>query len=288
MKRIINAIVILSFVLTTLFTSPKTLARTYEKDLLGVFLDALPVEFYVKAVIPSQVNKREDLNKDIPILMFHNVAPWRFYDSQLSKSLTVEPKLFREMMDYLYKHNFTPITLKELNEIWQGKGTMPQKPIVLTFDDGDYGVYKYAYPVLKERKFHFVVFLITRYINVKTRFYLKKSQILEMLNSGLCEIGSHTRDHVNLKKCSLPTLYYEISASTSDIKNLLHYTPTSFCYPFGGYTPISIEVLKKYGYNMGTTENYGFANKSQNHLLLRRIRIDGRDSLSEFIRKVGN
>jgi peptidoglycan/xylan/chitin deacetylase (PgdA/CDA1 family) len=287
MKKTFRIILILLF-FAALFTSGKAHVQALGRGVFGDFLDALPINFYVKVVASSQDNNCNDINKEIPILMFHNVAPLTQHASSLSKSLTIKPELFSEMMDYLAKNNFTPITLKELNDIWQSKTAMPKKPIVLTFDDGDYGVYKYAYPVLREKNFHFVVFLITRYLNKHTSFYMNKNDVLEMLDSRLCEVGSHTRDHVNLKKCYSSTMFYEISTSTSDIKKSLHYVPTSFCYPFGGFTNASIKVLEKYGYNMATTGIPGFASKNQNHLLLKRIRIDGRDPLSEFVHKVGN
>ncbi|MGB9694552.1 MAG: polysaccharide deacetylase family protein [Caldisericaceae bacterium] len=283
MKKVVILFVIVISVL--LFLNPGSNADVYSYKYFDGFLDAIPVDFYVKPLIQSKDTISN--NEAVPILMFHNVGPWSDNSSNLSKSLTIQPKLFGEMIDYLYKNNFTPITLKELDDIWKGNTPMPQKPIVLTFDDGDQGVFQYAYPLLKEHHFHFVLFLITRYINRNTHFYMKRSEILEMLNSGLCEVGSHTRDHVNLGKRSKAIILYEVGSSTSDIKKYLSYTPTSFCYPFGGYSYTAIQVLKKFGYNMATTEIPGVANKDSNHLILRRIRIDGRDPFITFVYKVG-
>ncbi|BAL80266.1 polysaccharide deacetylase family protein [Caldisericum exile] len=222
----------------------------------------------------------------VPILMFHNVAPIPPNASELKKSLTVDPKLFESMMEYLKKNGFTPITLKELNKIWAGKMPMPLKPIVLTFDDGDKGVYEYAYPILKKYNFHFVIFLITKYTGMHTHFYMSKTEVKEMHDSGLCEIGTHTRDHVNLKKTPLITKIYEIKTCTNDVKRLFNYTPTSFCYPFGGFDRESVELLKANGYTMATTVIPGVANSKDNPLLLPRIRIDGRENLKAFIMKV--
>lgn len=222
----------------------------------------------------------------VPILMFHDVAPLTQDASELRKSLTIEPKLFESMMEYLSKNGFTPITLKELNEIWKGNGPMPKKPIVLTFDDGDKGVYEYAFPILKKYNFHFVVFLITKYTPMHTKFYMNKKEVKEMLDSGLCEVGTHTRDHVNLRRVPLLTKVYEIKSCTNDIKKLFNYTPTSFCYPFGGFDRDSVSILKAYGYTMATTEIFGVATSRDNPLILPRIRIDGREGLNAFIAKV--
>ena len=119
---------------------------------------------------------------------------------------------------------------------------MPPKPIVLTLDHGDHGVYQYAYPALKRYEFHFVVFLITRWAPVHTVFYMGKSDVLDMLKSGLAELGSHTRNHVDLHKVSPIRTLYEVCVSKRDIKKLFDYNATSFCFPFGGHTKIAIGI----------------------------------------------
>jgi peptidoglycan/xylan/chitin deacetylase (PgdA/CDA1 family) len=223
---------------------------------------------------------------NIPILMYHDVAPWTKFMTKLSKSLMVQPDEFNAQMDYLEKNNYTTITLKELNLVWEGKMVMPKNPIVLTFDDGDAGVYQYAYPILKKHNFKFVVFLITKFLRFNTNFYMKRSQVKEILNSGLCEAGSHTCDHINLQRASKDFAYYEISQSKKDIEKYLSFDATSFAYPGGRFSDEAIKDLKKNGYNIAVTTIYGFANENQNHLLLKRIRIDGREPISTFIAKL--
>lgn len=162
---------------------------------------------------------------------------------------------------------------------------MPPKPIVLTLDHGDHGVYQYAYPALKRYEFHFVVFLITRWAPVHTVFYMGKSDVLDMLKSGLAELGSHTRNHVDLHKVSPIRTLYEVCVSKRDIKKLFDYNATSFCFPFGGHTKIAIAALRVYGYAMATTTD-GFANGNQGPYLLKRIKVDGTDGLQSFISRV--
>jgi len=234
--------------------------------------------------IKKEISNTE--NNYVPILMLHNVAPVLKNASELTKSLTVDPKLFESMMDYLYKNGFTPITLKELKDMWEGNAPMPKKPIVLTFDDGDKGIYQYAFPILKKYNFKFVIFLITKYTPMHTHFYMNEKEVKEMLDSGLCEVGTHTRDHVNLKKAPILTKIYEIKSCTNDIKKMFGFSPTSFCYPCGGFDRESVSLLKNYGYTMAVTETFGVATPKDNPLLLPRIRIDGREGLKAFIAKV--
>lgn len=235
----------------------------------------------------DQISKKNsNAEIEVPILVYHDVAPWPIQAFNLTKSLTIKPEDFEKQMKYLYDHGFTPITLQELKAIWDGVKEPPKKPIVLTFDDGDKGVFKYAFPILKKYKFYFVIFLITKYTNYHTNFYMNKDEILEMVRSSLVEVGSHTRDHVNLKKVDYKKAYFEICSSKSDIKKYAGLNTTSFCYPFGGYSETAIKALKYCGFTLATTENYGFASDKQNPFLLKRIRIDGRDSLGIFIEKI--
>ena len=228
----------------------------------------------------------KEIVSSVPILMFHDVAPLPNNATTLQKSLTISPEVFSQMMEYLYKEDFKPITLKELNYIWTHHIPIKNKLIVLTFDDGDKGVYQYAYPILKKYNFPFVIFLITKHTPTQSSFYMDESEVKEMLSSGLCEVGTHTRDHVNLKRVGLITKTYEIKACTDDVKKMFGFYPTSFCYPFGGYDSATIYWLKQSGYTMATTEISGYANEKDNYLLLPRVRIDGRDGLGSFIAKV--
>jgi len=257
-----------------------------KKFLVAILIVVILVVFIGIEILGTSYPFAKSGDADIPILMYHNVSSWDLSFSDDNKSLTVKPEDFSTQMDYLYKNGFTPITLKELNLIWQEKMSMPPKPIVLTFDDGDYGVYKYAYPVLKKYNFHFVVFLLTRWIPIHTNFYMGKKEILEMLDSELVEIGAHTRNHVNLKKASPIKTLYEVCTSKRDIKELLNYDTTSFCFPFGGYDKFAIATLKIDGYTMATITTYGFANGSQGPYLLKRIKTDGREGLQSFISKL--
>ena len=232
-----------------------------------------------KAIFPETIFELKlpeaDIKNDIssigvPILMYHNIDWWKDDSTELFKSLTIKPNDFDSQMLYLYDNGYTPITLKELNLIWNNKEQMPSKPIVLTFDDGYIGVYHYAYPILKKYKFKFVVFYITKFLNKYTLMYMSKNNLKEMLKSGLLEIGSHTIDHIDLAKATKEDVCFEISKSKSDIKKYLDYDATSFCYPDGSYNNFSIETLKKFNYSMAVaTKVQGLAFPSQNHLLLK-------------------
>ena len=284
MKKIFKNIFLIVFIIFNIFF-PRDILR----ENITIYQSNKNLVSQTKLIV-SYINAQDKktLTNEVPILAYHNIAPWPNHPTELFKSLTVRVDEFNAQMLYLFNNGYTPITLKELDLIWNKRKQMPLKPIILTFDDGYSNVFRYAFPTLGKYKFKFVIFPITKYLFIDTSMYLSQEKIKEMLKSGLSEIGSHTRDHVSLKKVPNSIAYFEICQSKNDIKKFLNYDATSFCYPFGEYNGFTIETLRKCKYSMATTEKYGFASQTQNHLLLNRIRIDGRESLSSFIAKLSN
>lgn len=82
------------------------------------------------------------------------------------------------------------------------------------------------------------------------------------------------------------TTFYEIRESKKEVKKLFDYEITSFCYPFGGYTKVAMAALRLYGYTMATTTMDGMSNEAQGPYLLKRIKINGKEGIQDFIVKV--
>ncbi len=86
--------------------------------------------------------------KQIPILMYHSIAQ---STNPKFKQFAVPPALFAEHMTYLRQHSYTPINVTQLVcMLSQGKFALPERPVVLTFDDGFADFYTNALPVLQQ------------------------------------------------------------------------------------------------------------------------------------------
>ncbi|MBU4321267.1 MAG: polysaccharide deacetylase family protein [Nitrospinae bacterium] len=93
--------------------------------------------------------------RPIPVLMYHhiNLHKWDM--------VTITPAVFEGQMEYLYKAGYRTLKIDELISYMSGGLALPQKAVVVTFDDGWLDNYIYAFPVLKKYKINAAVFLIT-------------------------------------------------------------------------------------------------------------------------------
>jgi len=115
---------------------------------------------------------------------------------------TTRTELFERQMQWLVDHGYTTIDLDELADILEGKTEGPSKPVVITFDDGDRSVERYALPVLRRRKMKATILVVTskvgrRWQDVAT---LDWDELKGLEQSGVFEVESHTHDmHYKVK-----------------------------------------------------------------------------------------
>jgi len=141
--------------------------------------------------------------KGVPVIMYHEFVT----DDDLASGVEFDEYAiwkseFEEDLKWLKKNGYTTITTRELSQFIKGEGDLPERPILLTIDDGKLGVYKNAYPLLKEYSMTASLAVIgsridMAEININERDmdpapYCTWDEIGEMANSGAVEIISHT------------------------------------------------------------------------------------------------
>lgn len=145
----------------------------------------------------------------VPIFMYHQIGYPPKGASKFVAGLYVTPEQFETQMAYLVKNNYKTIGSLELYNLLKKGGNPSQKTVMITFDDGTYGQYKYAFPILKKYG------LKATYYIVSNRSSIRAPQLKEMAKAGM-EIASHSATHpnfINLK--DLDQLTYEIYSSKS-------------------------------------------------------------------------
>lgn len=186
------------------FSGKTYLAPTYTFSQKFVVNDKNFNEPYdVKPVAQSKGSTR------VPIFMYHQIGNPPKEASKFVAGLYVTPEQFEEQMAYLVKNNYKTIGSLELYNLLKKGGNPSQKTVMITFDDGTYGQYKYAFPILKKYG------LKATYYIVSNRSSIRAPQLKEMAQAGM-EIASHSATHpnfVNLK--DLDQLTYEIYSSKS-------------------------------------------------------------------------
>ncbi len=210
----------------------------------------------------------------IPVLMYHSI------DYERGNELRIPKEKFREQMKYLKDNNFSTLNLDELYSHMISGTELPEKPIVITLDDGYDDNYTNAYPVLKEFGQKAVVFMITTTIDTDSN-YLTSEQIKEMDSNGM-NIESHTVNHPMLNQLSYDKQVKELKQSKEVLENLLGREMKYIAYPYGKFNNDTLKAAQDIGYKMAFSTQSGLAEKNNGILKLHRIYISEKYSLNQF------
>ena len=220
----------------------------------------------------------------VPVLMYHHIEINPRPSDPVYAALFVSPDQLDQQLSYLSTHNYHAITLDELSDALDGKISLPQNPIVLTFDDGYRSFYDNAFPLLKKYNIKAVQFVITQVEDAPA--YLTWDQIIELDKSGLVEIGAHTRHHPNLPDLSQAAIRDEIKGSKDDIEQHIKHPVNWFAYPYGSYSSFIIQTVKDAGFKGAASTVYGTNQNKDDLYLFPRIMVDGRFSLDNIARRI--
>lgn len=170
----------------------------------------------------------------------------------------LSPEVFREQMDYLGREGYTPITMSHLSLAKDcGPDILPEKPVVLTFDDGFSDFYTDAFPILQQHGYVATLFIATAYVGGAStwleaegegkRVMLNWQQLLEVVDAGI-ECGAHCHQHLQLDTVPLATAREGIQLSKNMLEEQLSRRVRSFAYPFGYYTHRLRKTVREAGF----------------------------------------
>ena len=190
----------------------------------------------------------------VPILLYHHITDEAF--SGGNEISLISPYDFRMHMTAI-KVNFTPISLRQYYQYvtcTDGSVTLPDNPIIVTFDDGYLSNYEIAYPILKELEIPATIFVVTDTVGAmagdgKVNYsHFTWEQAKEMERSGLIEIQSHTASHVELASLPQEQLVLQLRKSKYMIEKNLGHPCDMIAFPYGSYTESVVNASKAAGY----------------------------------------
>ena len=225
----------------------------------------------------------------IPILMYHSISQ---HATPKFKPFAVSPVKFAEQMAYLHRHAFTPITVTQLAQALSQVGTpLPERPVVITFDDGFADFFTEALPVLMRYNFTATLYVTTGFINgtsgwlrhegEASRPMLTWQQLAEICAQGI-ECGSHSHSHPQLDTLPLPVAIHEIVQSKKLIEEHLGVAVTSFAYPFGYYTIALQKQVQAAGYTSACAVKFALSSPSTDPFALARLMIEADTTIEDF------
>lgn len=202
-----------------------------------------------------------------PILEYHAITAT---PDTLSEIYSVPPAEFSAQLDYLQENGYTTITLNDYIRARRYGKPLPEKPIVLTFDDGYADNYTEMLPILEAHGMTAVVYVVTNFLGKNG--YLTFEQVQDMQRRGI-EIGIHGADHIPLTILDGEFLDNQIRKSKIWLEWSGLEPIGSLSYPNGAYDERIIEMLKAENYLTAVTGDVGLNSLEIDPYKLRRVHI---------------
>lgn len=188
----------------------------------------------------------------VPILEYHVLGPAPA-DAPYPELYVTRPDFHRQM-NWLDAHGYEAVTLEAVEKAWYRGGTLPEKPIVISFDDGYRPQFTYALPELRKHGWPGVLNLKAEGSDLYT------SNVEAMIDAGW-ELAAHTIHHLDLTTLDAEQLEEEVAGSRKLLQREYGVPVKNFCYPAGQFDSTVIAAVEAAGYTGATTEIPGYATR---------------------------
>ena len=209
----------------------------------------------------------------LPVLMYHSIS------TNPQNNLCVSEEQFNAEMEWLHSQKYYTLSMDEFCDALLKGALIPEKSVLITFDDGYLDNYKAAWPILKKYDLVATFFIITS--TVDNASSMTWDQLRELVKGGN-SIGSHTVNHSDLAKLSDVQQEKELRESKKTLDEKLGINVKSVCYPSGKYNEGTVRILPTLDYKIAVTTKGGDARLSDGQYSLCRIRIFGGMALAGF------
>lgn len=220
----------------------------------------------------------------VPVMMYHHISP-------TAGAITCSPKHFEDQLSWLAQRNYTSLTADQFAAHLQGH-PVPARSVLITFDDGYFDNWVYAYPLLKKYGFNAVLFVVTSWVNDgpvrptstqanppytpshrecdqlirqghSDQAILRWSEIQHMSADGVFEFHSHTHTHTRWDKSDRAAqknelMQEELSLSRASLQQHLGFVSEHFCWPQGYFDDDYVSIAQQAGFRyLYTTQAFG-------------------------------
>lgn len=279
--------------------------KVYKMNLKLIIISMLIILMIISIFMYNVSKAQTGETVELPIIMYHSVLKSR------SGDYIVHPSELENDLKYIKENGYETIVMADLiNFVYEGT-ELPQKPIMITFDDGCYNNLGYAVPLLEKYNMKAVISIVGSYTDTYTKSdeanlnysYLRWKDVKELISGGTIEFQNHTYDlHSNkngrmgCKKKSWESYEEYESLLSNDLLKLqnefkqeIGYEPNTFTYPFGAVSNGTTSIIKKLGFKASLSctsgVNYITRNPESLYLLKRNNRISG-ISTEKFFNKM--
>lgn len=233
-----------------------------------VFMRKIFLFLLIAALLPAPEARAE---VRLPVVMYHHISQ----DPARACDYVVTPEQLEGDLRWLSERGCTAVSAREVIDYCAGRGELPEKPVLLTFDDGQLSVLAYALPLLEKYGMCAVAAVVGAYCDAEAGAqyrspvysYMTWPEVAELASSGRFEIASHTQDmheESSPRRGCLPrsgetpeqyaaALNADLETVESGIEAATGARPLVFAYPFGFHCEAAAEVLRERGYALVLT-----------------------------------
>lgn len=231
-----------------------------------LYSSILAVIFRSSCVVPASVDAKDGVK--LPIIMYHSVLK----DTSKTGKYVVTPDTVQNDIKYLKENGYTFVSAQEVIDYSKHCIPLPEKPVMLTFDDGHYNFANYVVPILEQNGAKAIVSIVGSYAdefsdsNIKniSYGYMRWSEIYDMYLSNRVEVGNHSYGFHSTDRGRNGSMKNK-SESMEEYKKIFYedtekvqnrsmtktgFAPIIYTYPFGAYTKETTEWLKDMGFQM--------------------------------------
>ncbi|MGY2002559.1 polysaccharide deacetylase family protein [Blastococcus sp. SYSU DS1024] len=195
---------------------------------------------------PTPATAEEVLARStVPVLCFHQLREFRAGDSAYARTIITPPAVFRAQLQALRDGGRTPIGVPELLDHLQFGAPLPDRPVVLTFDDGSATHHSVALPVLREFGYPAAFFPMTVVLGKPD--WLSAEQLRDLDRAGMT-IGAHSWDHQRVDRLTGDEWATQLDRPRAELSELLGHPVEVLAYPHGMWSPEALPRVAAAGY----------------------------------------
>jgi peptidoglycan/xylan/chitin deacetylase (PgdA/CDA1 family) len=224
----------------------------------------------------------------VPVLMYHEVSP---SPHPAFRRYTVTVREFTRQMRWLAAFGYQTIDMDALVRARRGQGSLPRRPVVITFDDGFQGCADHAVPVLRAHNFTAVFYLVAGSMGETSRWLhpelgmelalMSWDTARTLVRNGF-QCGAHTVTHPRLAGLDPSRCRAELSDARSRLELELGSPIVHLAYPYGSFDEAVRAMAAEAGYVTACSTRAGLSEADDDLLALHRVTIYGHDSLIDF------
>ena len=181
----------------------------------------------------------------VPVLCFHQLREFRADDSAYARTMITPPPVFTAQLQALRDGGYTPIPAAVLVDHLQFGAALPERPVLLTFDDGSATHHSVALPVLTDFGFPATFFPMTVVLDKPD--WLSGDQLRNLDRAGMT-IGAHTWDHQRVDRLTGDQWAIQLDQPRAQLAEILGHPVDLLAYPFGVWSQEALAHVTAAGY----------------------------------------